>query len=64
MRKNQRCHPLQMGQMRRKESWLLRTPWIPAALARPLLCPARTPSLLWSDVRTFYCYIRSCQLIK
>lgn len=63
-RKEQRCRPLQAGQMRRKESWLLRTPWIPAASARHLLCPARTPSLLRSDVRSVYCYIHSCERIK
>lgn len=45
-RKEQRCCPLQAWQMRRKESWLLRTLWIPAASARHLLCPVRTPSLL------------------
>lgn len=63
-RKEQRCRPLQAGQMRRKESWLLRTHWIPAASARHPLCPARTPFLLWSDVRSVYCFVHSCQPVK
>lgn len=63
-RKEQRCRPLQVGQMRRKESFLLRTPWIPAALARHLLCPVRTPSLLWSDVRSVHPFTHSCQPMK
>lgn len=46
----QRCHTLQSQEKGRKESCLLKTPWTRPPSARHLQCPARTLSLLWSDV--------------
>lgn len=52
IRHHQRCHHLQAPERGKKTSWLHKTPWTPPASARHLLCPVRTPSLLWSDVST------------